>query len=76
MKNLKKLLIKRKIMGMTDLPMLSGNVVQLMRMLKDPGVPVSKVIDAINKDQSLVAQILKLVNSKTNRGEIAAKWIR
>ena len=50
-------------MGMTDLPMLSGNVVQLMRMLKDPGVPVSKVIDAINKDQSLVAQILKLVNS-------------
>lgn len=58
----KKMLL-RKISQMNNLPTPSGNVMKVMLLLRDEDVKVSQLVPAIEKDQSLVAQILKLINS-------------
>ncbi len=63
MGDLKKRLIKRKILEMRDLPSLSKHVRNLMVMLRDPDADIDEIVLEINRDQSLVAQILRLVNS-------------
>ncbi|RMD80764.1 MAG: HDOD domain-containing protein [Lentisphaerae bacterium] len=61
--SVKKRLIKRKIMGMENLPALSKHVRNLMMMLRDPDADIDEIVREINREVSLVAQILKLVNS-------------
>ena len=63
MPNILKKLTRRRIMNMPELPTLPDNVIKLMHMLRDPDVSAPDVIDEINRDHVLVAQILKLVNS-------------
>ncbi len=58
----KKLLLG-KISQMNNLPTPSGNIMKVMLMLRDEDVKINQLVPAIEKDQSLVAQILKLVNS-------------
>lgn len=58
----KKMLLK-KIKEMQNLPMPSANVMKVMLLLRDEDVKMYHLIPAIEKDQVLVAQILKLINS-------------
>ncbi|OGV52944.1 MAG: hypothetical protein A2X49_10660 [Lentisphaerae bacterium GWF2_52_8] len=58
----KKLLLK-KIAGMTTLPTPSAHVMKVMLLLRDEEVKMGSLIATIERDQSLVAQILKLINS-------------
>ena len=63
MSEIKKKLLKRKIMAMDKLPMIPEHVRKLMAMLKDPNSDIDKVMNLIERDLNLVAQILKIINS-------------
>lgn len=58
----KKLLL-RKISEMKNLPTPSANMMKVMLLLRDEDVKIDALVEAIEKDQSMVAQILKLINS-------------
>jgi len=55
--------LKEKIRGMPGLPTLSPNVMVILGYLREKEVNYNKVLGAINRDQVLVAEILKLINS-------------
>ena len=63
MGSIKKKLVRSKILGMKDLPSISSHVRNLMMMLRDPDADIDEIIREIYRDQTLVAQILRLVNS-------------
>ena len=50
-------------MDMPNLPTLPSNVMLALSYLREENADMRKVVGAINRDQVLVAQILKLVNS-------------
>jgi HD-like signal output (HDOD) protein len=58
----KKILLK-KIAEMRNLPTPSVHIMKIMLLLRNENVRIDKLIEAIEPDQSLVAQILKLINS-------------
>ena len=59
----KKRIVKKKILDMTDLPTLPGNMLTILGLMRDENVNFNKLVGAINRDQVLVAQILRLINS-------------
>jgi len=61
--SVEKKLLLAKIGQMNNLPTPSGNIMKVMLMLRDEDVRIGQLVPAIEKDQSLVAQILKLINS-------------
>lgn len=63
MKDFQKVLLKNKIMNMPDLPALPSSVVTVLGYLRAEDVNLPRVSAALNKDQVLVAQVLKLINS-------------
>jgi len=60
---LERKMLENKIANMTDLPTLPDYLFKIMRLLKDENAGVNKLVDVIEQDQSLVSQLLKLVNS-------------
>ena len=58
-----KRMLFKKISEMENLPTPSDNVMKAMLLLRNKDVHVDQLVAAIEKDQSLVAQILKMVNS-------------
>jgi HD-like signal output (HDOD) protein len=58
----KKLLLK-KISEMENLPTPSAHIMKIMLLLRDENVKMGELNSTIERDQSLVAQILKLINS-------------
>ena len=58
----KKVLLK-KISEMEDLPSLGANVTNIINLLRDQNVAINDLVDAIERDQSLVAKLLKIINS-------------
>lgn len=58
-----KKLIMTKISEMNNLPALSANVTKVMTLLRDDNTKMELLVESLEKDLSLVAQILKLVNS-------------
>lgn len=58
----RRMLLKR-ISEMENLPTPSASVMKTMLLLRNEEVQMDQLIGAIEKDQSLVAQILKMVNS-------------
>ena len=55
--------ILSKISQMSNLPTPGSSIMKVMLLLRDEDVSMPELIDAISKDQSLVARILKLINS-------------
>jgi putative nucleotidyltransferase with HDIG domain len=62
-KSFEKKLLLKKIAETSDLPTPNTNMIKLVKLLRDEDTPLSSIIAAINHDQSLVAKILKLINS-------------
>ncbi len=62
-KKIEKKILLKKIKDMDNLPSPSQNMMSLIRLFKEPELKISELIHAIEKDQSLVASILKLINS-------------
>ncbi len=56
-------ILKEKIRHLPDLPTLSASVLLILRYLREPVYDRNKVLGALNRDQVLVAEILKLINS-------------
>ena len=57
----KRMLLKR-ISEMENLPTPSDSVMKVMLLLRGKEIPLDQLVPAIERDQSLVAQILKMVN--------------
>jgi len=58
----RKMLLKR-ISEVTDLPIPNIHLLSLIRLMREENVSVKELITAIQRDQTLVAKILRLVNS-------------
>ena len=58
-----KKMILQKISGMTNLPTPGNSIMKVMLLLRDEDVAMRDLIESIRQNQSLVARILKLVNS-------------
>lgn len=58
-----KKMILQKISTMTNLPTPGTSIMKVMLLLRDEDVAMRELIEAIRQNQSLVARILKLVNS-------------
>ncbi|OGV34764.1 MAG: hypothetical protein A2020_09585 [Lentisphaerae bacterium GWF2_45_14] len=58
-----KKMILQKINGMTNLPTPGNSIMKVMLLLRDEDVAMRELIESIKQNQSLVARILKLVNS-------------
>lgn len=58
-----KKIILQKISQMSNLPTPSASIMKVMLLLRDEDVAMKELIAAIRQNQSLVARILKLINS-------------
>ncbi len=58
----KKMLLK-KIEDLTDLPIPNVFLVSVIRLMRDENVDLKLLVDSLQKDQALVAKILKIINS-------------
>lgn len=58
-----KKMIIHKISQMSNLPTPGAGIMKVMLLLRDEEVAMKELIDAISRNQSLVARILKLINS-------------
>jgi len=56
-------MLLRQISQMTNIPTPSPIIIKVMHLLRDEDVQTHDLIAAIERDQSLVSQILKLINS-------------
>lgn len=56
-------LLFEQLAHMNNLPAPSSHVMKIMLLLRDEEVDVDELIDLLERDHSLVAQVLKLVNS-------------
>jgi len=61
--NVQALMLKKKIQGMENLPTLSASVTHILRLLGDENVNASKLHEALNRDPSICADMLKVTNS-------------
>ncbi|OGV37262.1 MAG: hypothetical protein A2020_14470 [Lentisphaerae bacterium GWF2_45_14] len=62
-KSFEKKMLLKKIAETSDLPTPNAHMVRMLKLLKNENVEMSKIIHEINQDQSLVAKILKMINS-------------
>jgi len=62
-KSFEKKMLLKKIAETSDLPTPNANVVRLIKLLRNDDIEMSKLVHEINQDQSLVAKILKMINS-------------
>lgn len=60
---LERKMLESKIANMTDLPTLPDYLFRIIKMLKDENANIDKLVQLIGHDQSLVTQLIKLVNS-------------
>lgn len=63
MSDFEKKMLFLKIRDMDDLPIPNEHVAQIIRLLQNQEARISEVVEIIEHDQTLVAQILKLINS-------------
>ncbi len=61
--DVEKRMILKKISEMENLPTPSESIMKVMLILRSKEVPLDQIVEAIERDQALVAQILKMVNS-------------
>ena len=52
-----------KVGGMTNLPTPSTTIMEIMLKLRNEDIEIRQLVSTIRRDQSLVAQILKMINS-------------
>lgn len=55
--------LQYKIMNSPNLPTLSASVVQVLKLLKAPGVTVTPIAQALERDPAICGALLKIVNS-------------
>lgn len=63
MENFQKKILQHKIRNLPNLPTLPASVIMTLSYLREPEVDVHKVVGAVSRDQVLLAQVLKLINS-------------
>ena len=63
MENFQKKILKHKIRNLPNLPTLPANVIMTLNYLREPEVDIRKVVAAVSRDQIILAQIMKLINS-------------
>jgi HD-like signal output (HDOD) protein len=63
MLNVREIILKEKILAMKDLPTLTGNIIELVRILSSEDIDMNKVLELVKKDPVLVIKMLKIVNS-------------
>ena len=63
MKDHMKKIIKHKITTLSDLPAPSDSIMKIMLLLRNQNVDMEELVTEIEKTQTLVAQILKMINS-------------
>ena len=59
----REIILKKKILSLPDLPTLSANVIELVRLLSQEEVDLNPVFECIKRDPILVTKMLKVVNS-------------
>ena len=59
----REIILKKKILSLPDLPTLSANVIELVRLLSHEEVDLNPVFECIKRDPILVTKMLKVVNS-------------
>jgi HD-like signal output (HDOD) protein len=59
----REIILKKKILSLPDLPTLSANVMELIRLLGKEDVDLNPVFECIKRDPILVTKMLKVVNS-------------
>ena len=59
----REIILKKKILSLPDLPTLSANVMELIRLLSKEEVDLNPVFECIKRDPVLVTKMLKIVNS-------------
>ena len=59
----REIILKKKILSLPDLPTLSANVIELIRLLSKEEVDLNPVFECIKRDPVLVTKMLKIVNS-------------
>jgi HD-like signal output (HDOD) protein len=59
----REVILKKKILSLPDLPTLSANVIELIRLLSREEVDLNPVFTCIKRDPVLVTKMLKVVNS-------------
>lgn len=59
----REIILKKKILSLPDLPTLSANVIELIRLLSKEEVDLNLVFECIKRDPILVTKMLKVVNS-------------
>ncbi len=62
-KRIEKKILLKKIKEMDNLPSPSQNMMSLIHLFKEPELKMPELIKALEKDQTMVASILKLINS-------------
>ena len=63
MANVRELILKKQIQNMPNLPTLSTNVMQILKLLNDPNTIFEVIVQELKKDPVLVGSMLKLINS-------------
>lgn len=63
MSDFEKKMLYMKIRDMDDLPTPNEHVSKIVRLLQSPEVKIHEVVDIIEHDESLVVQIIKMINS-------------
>ena len=61
--NAREMVLKEKILGMKDLPTLTGNIIELIKAVTSDDVDMQEVIRLVKKDPVLVTKMMKMVNS-------------
>jgi HD-like signal output (HDOD) protein len=59
----REIILKKKILSLPDLPTLSANIMELIRLLSKTEVDLGPVFECIKRDPVLVTKMLKIVNS-------------
>jgi HD-like signal output (HDOD) protein len=59
----REIILKKKILSIPDIPTLSANIMELIRLLSKEEVDLNPVFDCIKRDPVLVTKMLKIVNS-------------
>ena len=53
----------RELLGQYELPTFSSSMVDLLRLLRDPEIPMAEVASRVEMDPGLTVRILRLINS-------------
>ncbi len=61
--NFEKKILLEKVAKMSNLPTPSGTIMEIMLKLRNEDIEIKEIVVTVRRDQSLVAQILKMINS-------------